>query len=289
MQGEATKHAVLGSSRLSSPLRLDSVGQEARIANKTDFLDFEGLLQFNKPGFFPCTFQPPCSRLFMEKFLKCASVFLGRISSRRKHRQGFQQQDQFGETERAQNGAGIFSKPINAHLSKKEGKTMKKSLIPNAALHRIALALACLGIIAACASLETPSKPAAVPEVRPGILAGYLPPKALPNSLALLSPPPDTGLQGGSCCAGSPAAYRSVTDQQSACSQTPRTSLALHSSLRSWAAAERRPYYYNCKSLVEERQEHGLPLTIRKDSCRTFDLKINISKACSGSNSVLKS
>jgi len=49
---------------------------------------------------------------------------------------------------------------------------------------------ACLAIITGCASLEKPCKPAAVPEIRPGILAGYLTPKDLPNSLTLLPPPP---------------------------------------------------------------------------------------------------
>lgn len=53
--------------------------------------------------------------------------------------------------------------------------------------------IAFLAIIAGCASLEIPSKPAAVPEIRPGILSGYLPPKSLPNSVALLPPPPAAG------------------------------------------------------------------------------------------------
>jgi acid phosphatase (class A) len=67
---------------------------------------------------------------------------------------------------------------------------MKKSLVCNAPLCRVMLALVCLLISAACASFETQHKPAAVPEIRPGILAGYLPTKALPSSLALLPPPP---------------------------------------------------------------------------------------------------
>ena len=37
------------------------------------------------------------------------------------------------------------------------------------------------------------AQPAPVPEIRPGILAGYLPIKELPNSLALLPPPPAPG------------------------------------------------------------------------------------------------
>jgi len=67
------------------------------------------------------------------------------------------------------------------------------SHICNAALRRILLVLACVAITAGCASFERQSKPAAVPEIHPGILAGYLQPEALPNSLALLPPPPAEG------------------------------------------------------------------------------------------------
>ena len=58
---------------------------------------------------------------------------------------------------------------------------------------RILLVLACIAIIGGCASYEGRSKPTAVPEFRPGLLVGYLPTKTLPNSLALLPPPPATG------------------------------------------------------------------------------------------------
>ncbi|MGB6379171.1 MAG: acid phosphatase, partial [Syntrophobacteria bacterium] len=51
----------------------------------------------------------------------------------------------------------------------------------------------CVAITAGCAGFERQSRPAAVPEIRPGILAGYLQPEALPNSLALLPPPPAAG------------------------------------------------------------------------------------------------
>jgi len=64
------------------------------------------------------------------------------------------------------------------------------SHICNTLLRKILLVLACMAIIAGCASSERHSKPAAVPEIRPGILAGYLQPEVLPNSLALLPPPP---------------------------------------------------------------------------------------------------
>ena len=53
--------------------------------------------------------------------------------------------------------------------------------------------LACLALTTGCASSGRLSQPTAVPEIRPGILAGYLPPKALPNSLALIPLPPAVG------------------------------------------------------------------------------------------------
>jgi len=60
-------------------------------------------------------------------------------------------------------------------------------------LRKIILVLTFVSIIAGCAGLEVKSKPAAVQEIHPGILAGYLDPEALPNSLALLPPPPAEG------------------------------------------------------------------------------------------------
>jgi acid phosphatase (class A) len=57
----------------------------------------------------------------------------------------------------------------------------------------ILLVLVCVAITAGCASFERQSKPAAVPEIHPGILAGYLQPEVLPNSLALIPPPPAHG------------------------------------------------------------------------------------------------
>jgi len=50
-----------------------------------------------------------------------------------------------------------------------------------------------LMVTAGCAGLQHQSKPAAVPEIHPGILAGYLQAEALPDSLALLPPPPAEG------------------------------------------------------------------------------------------------
>ena len=60
-------------------------------------------------------------------------------------------------------------------------------------IHRkILLVLACIVITAGCAGFERQSKPA-VPEIHPGILAGYLQLETLPNSLALIPPPPAEG------------------------------------------------------------------------------------------------
>ena len=60
-------------------------------------------------------------------------------------------------------------------------------------LCKILLVLTSLAISAGCASFEKQGKPDAVPEIRPGILQGYLPKEMLPNSLALLPPPPTAG------------------------------------------------------------------------------------------------
>ena len=63
----------------------------------------------------------------------------------------------------------------------------------NTQLRKILLILAFVAITTGCAIFEGQSKPAAVPEIRPGILAGYLQPEALPNSLELVPPPPAKG------------------------------------------------------------------------------------------------
>lgn len=57
----------------------------------------------------------------------------------------------------------------------------------------VLLTLAGMLIMTGCARIGQPSRPAAVPEIRPGILAGYLQPEALPNSLAMLPPHPPEG------------------------------------------------------------------------------------------------
>ena len=59
--------------------------------------------------------------------------------------------------------------------------------------HKVLLVVASLAVTAGCASLEKQSRPDAVPEIHPGILKGYLPSEVLPNSLALIPPPPAAG------------------------------------------------------------------------------------------------
>lgn len=58
---------------------------------------------------------------------------------------------------------------------------------------KILIALVCIIALMGCASVDTIQIPAEVPEIHPGLLAGYLPPEALPNSLALIPPPPADG------------------------------------------------------------------------------------------------
>lgn len=63
----------------------------------------------------------------------------------------------------------------------------------NHALRDMVLILTFMAVIAGCSGLDEQTKPAAVPEIHPGILAGYLDPETLPDSLALLPPPPAEG------------------------------------------------------------------------------------------------
>ena len=64
-----------------------------------------------------------------------------------------------------------------------------KCIMKNCSIRFALLAmLACVALIAGCASSGKLSQPAAVPEFAPGFLVGYLPRESLPNSLALLPP-----------------------------------------------------------------------------------------------------
>ena len=69
-------------------------------------------------------------------------------------------------------------------------KTTKRGHVGCLAVFITAAALS----VATTAHAQQPAnQPAPVPEIRPGILAGYLPPKVLPDSLALLPSPPAAG------------------------------------------------------------------------------------------------
>lgn len=57
----------------------------------------------------------------------------------------------------------------------------------------LCLVLAAIAVVAGCEGAKKRNEPAAVPEVRPGFLAGYLPPKDLPNARTLLPAPPAAG------------------------------------------------------------------------------------------------
>jgi acid phosphatase (class A) len=75
-------------------------------------------------------------------------------------------------------------------------------------------------MIAACASFERQSKPVALPEIRPGILAGYLQPEVLPTSLTLIPPPPAEG-------SAALALDEEVSRKSLALRDTPRWALAI--------------------------------------------------------------
>jgi len=78
----------------------------------------------------------------------------------------------------------------------------------------------CIAIIAGCAGFQNQGKPNVVPEIRPGILAGYLKPEVLPNSLALIPPPPAEGSSAS-------ALDEEVSRKSLALSGTPRWALAI--------------------------------------------------------------
>lgn len=79
--------------------------------------------------------------------------------------------------------------------------------------------LACLAGIAGCAGLQEQSRPSPVPEIAPGILAGYLPKDLLPNSLILLPPPPANG-------SAALALDKEISRKGLALRETPRWSVA---------------------------------------------------------------
>jgi acid phosphatase (class A) len=70
---------------------------------------------------------------------------------------------------------------------------MRKSIPCGVGFCRVAVALLCVMIIVACATVEAPIKPVPMAEARQGRLPGYPSPNALPSGLALLPPPPVPG------------------------------------------------------------------------------------------------
>jgi acid phosphatase (class A) len=76
-----------------------------------------------------------------------------------------------------------------------------------------------VALMAGCASVTMPTPPTELPEVRPGYVAGYLQPNELPDSKALLAPPPAAG---SAAMAADEDAYRATR----ALRETPRWALA---------------------------------------------------------------
>ena len=94
------------------------------------------------------------------------------------------------------------------------------NLVGSDTRYRIFVVLVCIAIIAGCTINKGGSKLAAVPEFRPGLLVGYLPAKAIPNSLTLLPPPPVPG-------SAAFAFDEEVAQRTFALRGTPRFTLAL--------------------------------------------------------------
>lgn len=80
--------------------------------------------------------------------------------------------------------------------------------------------LLCGLVLAGCAGLEKKAPVEPVPEIRPGILAGYLSPDAHPNSLALIPSPPEEG-------SAALALDQAVQEKSRALEGTPRQALAV--------------------------------------------------------------
>jgi acid phosphatase (class A) len=87
--------------------------------------------------------------------------------------------------------ASSFMTLLAAGIKITKKRTSMKML--NLSLGKRLFVLLVIAITAGCAGFEGQSKPAGVPEIHPGILAGYLQPEEHPNSLALIPPPPAEG------------------------------------------------------------------------------------------------
>lgn len=62
-----------------------------------------------------------------------------------------------------------------------------------ATMSSAAFILACILLTAGCASVKSSDRPVAVAEIMPGLLQGYLATEEMPDSLALVLPPPAEG------------------------------------------------------------------------------------------------
>jgi acid phosphatase (class A) len=85
---------------------------------------------------------------------------------------------------------------------------------------RLLPVLLIIAFIAGCAGQNSQNKLASVPEARPGYLIGYLATKDLPNSLALIPPPPATG-------STALALDLEISKKSAALLNTPRWTLAI--------------------------------------------------------------
>lgn len=79
--------------------------------------------------------------------------------------------------------------------------------------------IALAALATGCATVVAPTSPAELPQVRPGYVIGYLKPTELPDSQALLPPPPTAG---SAALAADEDAYRSTRKLR----DTPRWALA---------------------------------------------------------------
>jgi len=91
----------------------------------------------------------------------------------------------------------------------------------NFSLRKCLFVLLAIAITAGCAIVEQQAGPMAVPEIHPGILAGYLQPKEHPNSLALIPPP---SAEGSAALALDEEVHRKSIELRG----TPRWAASLH-------------------------------------------------------------
>ena len=87
--------------------------------------------------------------------------------------------------------ASSFMTLLAAGIKITKKRTSMKML--NLSLRKRLFVLLAIAITSGCANTEQQSGSMVVPEIHPGILAGYLQPEEHPNSLALIPPPPAEG------------------------------------------------------------------------------------------------